>query len=168
MAVLLLAGAPAADLLACGDKYLVPGRGTRFQRSPGERQASTVLVYAPPGSTLASTLARLNVESAVRKAGYRPTVATTSADLTRAAATRWDVVVVSPSDGGAVRDRLAEPSLAHLIAVAPPVTAIELKQMRSSYPIVLKTPGRNQDFLDAIDDAAGCARLDQRKTAKSR
>ena len=37
------------DLLACGDKFLVTGRGTRFQR-PKNARAASVLIYANPAS----------------------------------------------------------------------------------------------------------------------
>src|SRR4051794_21186582 len=46
---------PAA--LACGDKFLVPIRGTRFERAPARRQPASVLVYAGTGSRLSNTLA---------------------------------------------------------------------------------------------------------------
>src|SRR5213594_1378870 len=44
--VVFLAG---AELFACGDKFLVAGRGTRYQR-PKNARAASILIYANPSS----------------------------------------------------------------------------------------------------------------------
>src|SRR5207245_7269 len=41
--VVALALCPGADLLACGDKFLVAGRGTRYQRPKSARAASVLI-----------------------------------------------------------------------------------------------------------------------------
>ena len=53
--VAALALALRADLLACGEKFLCVGRGTRYQRPPYAR-AATVLIYAEPSSGLSAVL----------------------------------------------------------------------------------------------------------------
>ena len=45
--VALLAVGITSDLIACGDKFLVAGRGTRYQR-PKTARAASVLIYADP------------------------------------------------------------------------------------------------------------------------
>ena len=50
------------DLLACGDKFLVTARGTRFQR-PKNARAASVLIYAGPASGLPAVLKNVKVES---------------------------------------------------------------------------------------------------------
>jgi hypothetical protein len=127
-----------------------------------------VLLYAPAGSDLARTLTALKIDVSIRKAGYRPAIVATPEALRTATATRWDVVVVDPANGSTVRARLPAASLTHLLAIVPTVTATELAQVRAQYPLVLKTPQRAQDVLDAIDEAAGCARLDQARAGKPR
>ena len=49
--VLMLSVGMAADLFACGDKFLIGGRGTRYQR-PKNARAASVLIYADPASPL--------------------------------------------------------------------------------------------------------------------
>ncbi|MEP6994284.1 MAG: hypothetical protein ABI968_07160, partial [Acidobacteriota bacterium] len=44
-----------ADLLACGDKFLVVGRGTRYQR-PKNARAASILIYASPSAGLSAAL----------------------------------------------------------------------------------------------------------------
>ena len=58
-------------LLACGDKFLVVSRGTRFER-PAVRRAARILVYANPVSGFAKSLALEPMERTLRKAGPRP------------------------------------------------------------------------------------------------
>jgi len=47
---------------ACGDKFLIAGRGTRFQR-PKNARAASVLIYAGPSSGLPAVLKNVKVES---------------------------------------------------------------------------------------------------------
>ncbi len=152
----MTAGA-TGDLLACGTKFLVPGRGIRFQRTASERQASTLLIYAPPASALSATLARLRIEPLMRKAGYRPVVATTRDELTRSTAGKtWDIVVVDIGDGAALKRQLT-PEPLHLIAVAQKGTNIQMALARAEFPLLMQSPSRAQDFLDVIDNAGVCA-----------
>ena len=58
-----------ATLLACGDKFLMPTRGTRFQQAPLNRAPAAVLLYANPASPLPGALSRLSVDATLRKAG---------------------------------------------------------------------------------------------------
>lgn len=159
MAFALAAGGlGGGDLVACGDKFLVPGRGVRFQRTVAERQASTLLIWAPPASPLAATLSKLELVASLGKAGYKPTVAVTAQDLERAASGgRWDVVVADAAEGTAVKARLQPPATTHMVAVTPKMTQTQMAEVRATYPVVLKAPSRAQDFLDAIDAAGASA-----------
>ena len=59
MGIVGIAGLLMGDsLLACGDKFLVAGRGARFQRGSAH---ATVLIYAPPSSTLSGGEDRLGI-----------------------------------------------------------------------------------------------------------
>ena len=72
--LLILSGlGTTAAPLACGDKFLLPSRGTRFQQPPRERIPATILLYANPASPLPQALTKLSVNVALRKVGYRPT-----------------------------------------------------------------------------------------------
>jgi hypothetical protein len=92
----LLAG---ADLAACGDKFLVVGRGTRFQKGPEAVRPYSVLLYAPQSSPLAESRQKASVEKALLRAGYRPATAVTSGELAEMVRTSPpDVVVASTGD----------------------------------------------------------------------
>src|SRR5947208_14171903 len=64
------------DLLACGDKFLVAGRGTRYQR-PKNARAASVLIYANPSSGLPAALKKVKVDSVLKHEGHRSTTVET-------------------------------------------------------------------------------------------
>jgi hypothetical protein len=83
------------DLLACGDKFLVAGRGTRYQR-PKNARAASVLIYANPSSGLAAALKKVKVESVLKHEGHRSTTVETLEQLsTILAGGRFDVIVAA-------------------------------------------------------------------------
>ena len=54
LGVLVIYGITSGELLACGDKFLVGSRGTRYQR-PKNARAAMILIYAAPESELAGS-----------------------------------------------------------------------------------------------------------------
>jgi hypothetical protein len=164
VAVLLYVG--AADLLACGDKFLVPSRGRRFELTPAARQQAAVLLYVNPQSPLPVMLTKLAVDPALRKAGYRPTVAASAAEFNRILRQgNWDVVLVDLLDSVA-------PELSDVVgsAVVLPVavnpTNSDLTLARKKYATILKSPTRSQAFVDALDVAVTAQRAARVKAAK--
>ena len=144
-----------ADLFACGDKFLVVSRGTRFQRATIARQPANILVYANPSSTLPKALEKADVDETLRKAGYRPTTVSDPVALDQALRRGgWDLVLADLADGGAVRGSLsgkaAEPMV---LPVVYRGTGGEVAQAKKDYQRVVKGPIKSQAFLEAIDDA---------------
>ena len=60
------------ELLACGNKFLVPSRGTRFGKVAIDRQEAAILVYATPASGVARAMGDIPVETVLVQAGYMP------------------------------------------------------------------------------------------------
>src|SRR5215218_10555133 len=99
----LLCLSSGGHLLACGEKYIVASRGTRFDRPPSPRQPAAVLLYANPNSELSRRLSALSVGDALRTAGYRPTIASDTREFMAALSREhWDVVIVDVADMPAV------------------------------------------------------------------
>lgn len=155
VALLVLVAIGMGDsLYACGEKYLVRGRGTRFQSAAPARSAAAILIYANPALNVSKALANVPVDATLRKVGYRPTVVTsTDAFNTALSAGGWDLVVVDLADGAAVRSRLQGAKAPIVLPVAFNVTSAELAAAKKEYRRVLKGPTKNQAFLEAIDDA---------------
>ena len=116
------------DLLACGDKFLVAGRGTRFQRP--DARAASVLIYANPSSGLPAALKNVAVESVLKHEGHRSTTVETFDQLSAIlAGGRFDVVVAASSVAGDVEKLLGgAPDRAVVLALdAPPKEGSLLK-----------------------------------------
>ena len=106
------------DLLACGDKFLVTGRGTRFQR-PKNARAASVLIYANPSSGLPAALKNVAVDSVLKHEGHRSTTVETFDQLSAIlAGGRFDVVVAASSVAADVERLLgAAPDRAVILAL---------------------------------------------------
>jgi hypothetical protein len=166
----LLIGASAAvhtDLLACGDKFLIVTRGTRFQRAAARTSAS-ILVFANPASNLSKALVNVPIEATLRKAGYKPTTVTTVAELDAALSRGgWDVVLVDVADSRVVSGRTGSAPAPVVLPVFYNVTGDELARAKKQYPAVLKSPTKSQPFLDAVDDALAARLASSAKTVRT-
>lgn len=102
------------DLLACGDKFLVGSRGTRYQRPKNVRTAS-ILIYADPASESKDAPAR--VQSMLKSQGHRARTVTTldqlSAILTAGSV---DVVLVASDAAAKVQELLGDHGSAAVVA----------------------------------------------------
>lgn len=133
------------DLLACGDKFLVTGRGTRFQR-PKSARAASVLIYANPSSGLPAALKNVKVDSVLKHEGHRSTTVETFEQLSAIlAGGRFDVVVAASSVAAEVEK---------LLGGAPDRAVV----------LALDSPPKDGSLLKAIDRAVE-QRDKARKTA---
>ena len=107
--VMVLAFSMSGDLFACGDKFLVAGRGTRFQR-PKTARAASVLIFADPTSATAATLKKARVESLLKLEGHRATEVRSLDELSAIMSSgRYDVILTANSDSANVQ-KLVKPS----------------------------------------------------------
>ena len=172
IAVALLIGVAVAntDLFACGDKFLALGRGTRYERSPAARRMSAILVFANPAAPLARTLATLSVDATLQKAGYKPRIVASEAELdTALRGNKWDLVVVDGTDGLAVSRRLQglhSNDAPRLVPLLHDPTSADLKDAKKTFPAAVKAPAKSQAFLDTIDDAMDRLVADAKTAAK--
>ena len=154
--LLLLASAagPTHELLACGEKFLVPSRGTRFSRAPLPRRDASILVYASDASGLSRLIARLPVEATLQKAGYRPTVVTTGQGLSTALATGgWDLIVIDVGDVPLVSNAGKQAATTAVLPVSYALSGDKWKAARQQYPAAVKAPDKGSAFVEMIDVA---------------
>jgi hypothetical protein len=146
----LCAGSP---LLACGDKFLVAGRGARFQR--GGARGTPVLIYAPLSSSLRGAPGNLSVDAVLSRAGYHPAVAASAEELGRILKDgNPGIVLVDIADAGTV-ERLvpAAPSGPVILPVINNASRQEMTAARKTYGVALKSPASGDALLDAVDEA---------------
>lgn len=144
-----------ADVRACGDKFLVNARGSRFQRAGIARQPASVLLYAKPASRLSASLDALAVPAALAKVGYTPVIVADAAALGRELSTgRHALVVVDLQDAAAVGAAAAAGGVGPaVVAVAYDASGAQLKQARREHAAVLRGLKRPASVVDAVDDA---------------
>jgi len=143
-----------ADLLACGDKFLVVGRGTRYQR-PKNARAATILIYANPSSGLPAALKRVSVDSVLKHEGHRSTTVETPEQLSAILASgRFDVVLAAGGDAAAVEKVLpAGPDAPVLLTVCDKASSHEPKETEKNASCALNASPKAGSLLEAIDKA---------------
>lgn len=148
VAAVLLSTGP--DVFACGDKFLVAGRGTRYQR-PKNARAASVLIYANPSTGLPAALRKLPVESVLKNEGHRSTMVESSDKLSAVlTGGRFDVVLAASTAVTAVKELLGTGPDAPVV-VALCVTGGD--QSPSDRAGCVKAPPRQRSLLEAIDKA---------------
>ena len=150
--VLLLGMIGAGEpLFACGEKFRMANRLTRFQQPPRARTAA-ILIYANPA--LAKALGGIQVDATLRKAGFRPTSVTSPKDFQTALDRGgWDLVLVDVGDSGGAVSRSPVANAPVVLPVVFNATKAELAAAKKQHPHALKGPVKSQALVDAIDDA---------------
>ena len=142
------------SLLACGDKFLVAGRGARFQR--GGAHAQSVLIYTPASSALGGELKNLSVESVLLKAGYRSATVGSAEQLDQALKEKSpDVVLVDVADARTV-ERHAPPGSSGptILPVLDKASRQDFAEAKKTWGVALRCPASGDSLLDAVDEAA--------------
>jgi len=131
--VVLSVGVPV-DMFACGDKFLIAGRGTRYQR-PKNARAASVLIYADPASAMAATIKKAKIESLLKLEGHRATKVQTLQELsTIMSSGRYDVILTANSDSANVQ---------RLLQTSPDASVV----------VGVDDLVKNHSLLEAIDKA---------------
>jgi CheY-like chemotaxis protein len=149
-----LAATVAHPVLACGDKFLVPTRGIRFALTPSARQQAAVLMDLDPASALPGLFAKLSIQQALQKAGYRVTIATTTGEFQEALRQRtWDVLLIDVSHNSLVASGAPMSGSPAIVAVAVNASKADLLNGKKQYSAVLRSPTHSQALVDAFDAA---------------
>ncbi len=148
-AVALVGLLGASDALACGDKFLVSGRGTRYQR-PKNARAASVLIYANPASGLPSAVGKLPLESVLKREGHRSTTVESLEQLAAlVAGGRYDIVLAAATVVEAVTNLLGGgPDAPVVVAFCP-----RGGEGRGKDAQCVRTPPKQGSLLEAIDKA---------------
>ena len=150
----LIVGVPALYPVgqACGDKFLMVGRGARFQRAYASVYPGKVLIYARPSTDPKAAIRDPQLHKALRQAGHAVSVIEDWALLEQALKTvPVDVVLVDVAEAAKLRDLVAA-SPAHPDAL---YVAFASKGKTSNPEFIsrLKSSDRPLKYLDEIEDA---------------
>jgi hypothetical protein len=81
--VMLAAASIRTDLLACGDKFFLPGRGVSFDSAYKARHPGSVLIYVPSGSQ-GAVGGVTTLQAMLTRVGHHVTVVQDAAQVTSA------------------------------------------------------------------------------------
>jgi hypothetical protein len=151
VAILLLTMIGAEPALACGDKFLLVGRGARYQRGYVSLHPSSVLLLANTPATSPRGL-----RTALKLAGHRVTVATSREEIRPALLKgRYDVLLADSSETAAMETDVA--SVTNRPTVIPVVaTRVTPEKTASGKEFcILRTDNRQRHALAVLDDVLG-------------
>jgi len=142
---------PAAQ--ACGDKFLMVGRGAKFQRAYASLYPGKVLIYARPSREPKAAVNNVQLQKALRQAGHAVSVIEDWTLLEQALKTLpFDVILVDVGESAKLQSLLSSsPAHPEALYVAFP----------SSGPVAgpqqlacrLKSSDRPLKYLDEIENA---------------
>ena len=156
--LLLLAGAGllmGQEAGACGDKFLVVGRGVRQQRMQGAVQRASILLFHDPQGHLQTALRESNLKENLKLAGHRLDAAEGLAELKQRLETgKYDIVLADISEMAALEQEISS-SLAKpfLLPVIYNPSGEELAEARTEFSCVMRSPSTRKHYLAVIDDA---------------
>jgi DNA-binding NtrC family response regulator len=139
---------------ACGDKFLVIGRGMRAPRARAAHKGS-ILLFLDPRSPLPTALQETRVVADLKRVGHS-LKAVDNREQAEAAlkSGNYDLVVADISDMAALKAQAgAATSRPVLLPVLHNRTDEELAAVQKQYRWVMRSPNSGQRLLAVIDDA---------------
>ncbi|PYQ49980.1 MAG: hypothetical protein DMF78_16900 [Acidobacteria bacterium] len=161
---LLLALALPTLAEPCGDKFLRVGRGARYQRGYVAVHPACILLYADPRSPVSPALREL--ESALRRAGHKPTIVQTPGGVAPALTTgHYNIILAGLDDVALVQAEARKaPVKVDVLPVLHEPSATLRAMAQKSYHCVAEAPGKKTDVLAEIDDLMEMAQKGGRNT----
>jgi hypothetical protein len=112
---------------ACGDKFSLLGRGTRFQQAYAAIHPARILLVVPPKSVKQAAIRDARLKTALKMAGHKVDEVS-SGELRRVSSgTRYDIILTGRADVSAVTDALVrgtfKPSVVAIVEANAPEEA---------------------------------------------
>jgi hypothetical protein len=162
--LLIVAGAETAS--ACGDKFVVFGRGVRFKTAYAAARPASVLLFLKSESSLSQIEREFKLQSTLKEVGHKPVIVESSDALEKAMRGKaYDIVLAAAGDVAAVeKARTAAGAKSSIIPALYKPTAEATKDAQRDYGCLFKVSKKNHDLLLVIDEVM----RDRSKGAKDR
>lgn len=143
-----------AEVLACGDKLVVVGRGLRPKRVKGGTPAS-ILLYADPKGSLPAALEEGHLRRDLEKAGHRLRSVSSREELDVALDTgTYDLVFADFKAAPSIEtEAKAAPSKPTVLPTLFNPSEAEMTAASKQYQCVVKSPGQQKDYLAVVNEA---------------
>ena len=135
---------------ACGDKFVLLGRGARVARS---KFPSTILIYMNPTSRVPAADKEFHVEAVLKAAGHKAQVAETESEVEKALASgKYDLVLADYNDVPSLRkDAASLPSKPIVLPLLYKPTAAELAAAEKEAECLVRPSKASRDLLVVVD-----------------
>ena len=145
----------ATIAFACGDKFLVIGKGIRYERAHAAAHPGSILIYR--NKDVEDPKAGSDLEVALKKAGHKIESVDTASKLeTTLQNGKFDLVVLSLADAPLLEQQIiSSPSKPAVLPVIYNHTGNEVAVAGKQYDCILKAAGKNKDVLNVVDEAVG-------------
>jgi hypothetical protein len=138
---------------ACGDKFLLLGRGMRFQRAYAAIHPARILLVVPSKSVKVAAVRDPRLKSALENAGHKVKVVQAAKLAEALADARYDIILAGRADAMGIPGTLpAGSGKPAVIGVLEDSGAADAAAGRLGLDAVLKTPQPLPDILRVFDD----------------
>jgi hypothetical protein len=140
---------------ACGDKFVVLGRGMRLLSVKTATHPAAILIYMNPASRVPAAEKELQLQSTLKLAGHKAAAVEDARALDKALASgKYDLVLADVSDAPALEQEVrASASKPAVIPVVYNPTGTELAAAEKQYSCLVKASKKNYDLLAVVDEA---------------
>jgi ABC-type amino acid transport substrate-binding protein len=140
---------------ACGDKFVVLGRGVRSAMTRASAHPASILIYGDRDSHMQAAEKEYRIAETLKLAGHKPLVVENREQLDEALTSRrYDLVLADLSDAARLDQGLrAASSGVVVIPVMYKPTSAELTAAEKQYGCLLKAPTKDDDLLSVVDEA---------------
>jgi hypothetical protein len=154
LALVTLAGLGSQVVSACGDKFLLVGRGVTFRHAYAAIHPASILLVLPPKSVKSSAVRDSGLLAALKMAGHRVDVIQQPAALSEILGrARHDIVLAERADASDVLAGAAgQPKPPTIIGILEKPSGAELTSARQQFEYVLETPQSLPHILNLLDD----------------
>ena len=155
LAFLTIVGTDSQAVSACGDKFLLVGRGVTFRRAYAAIHSASILIVLPLKNVKSAAVRDSRLLTALKMAGHRVEVVQQPANVSEILGrSRHDIVLAERADASAIGvvagvGGQPKPSI---VAVLEDPSSSDLTAARQQFEYVLKTPQSLPQILNLLDD----------------
>ena len=167
IAALTVVGLVSQTIHACGDKFLLVGRGVKFQRAYAAIYPASIVIYAQSQRSAAKAIRDPRLQTDLKQAGHRVVLVDSEAALARALESdKVDLVLTDVADADRTSKQGAtSPSRPTVLPVMYEPTREEAKAIEARYQCRLKSSDRVDRYLVTIDDAMKTRAAQKKRTS---
>jgi hypothetical protein len=142
------------DAKACGDKLLRIGKNFRYNQRLAKKHPARMLIYTPPNSITLPGAAAAQIQDYFQKVGHKPLAVGNIDKINEALRSgQYDLILTDFADAATLlRQVEGLPSRTVVLPVLYRRSKAEKAAAARQYPVMVKDPRDDIDFLMAIDD----------------